>query len=76
MDGSNTTFLVSVNANSGQLLLEQTGVIDHTDDGSSTDTQQVLGNGLLNATYGVTVEDGDTDVANATQVADLGGKAI
>nr|WP_298897279.1 DUF5801 repeats-in-toxin domain-containing protein [uncultured Altererythrobacter sp.] len=70
---ANTTFTITVDAVTGQLTLEQTGVLDHTDNGSSTDDQLVLANGLINATYSVTVEDGDEDTATATETADLGG---
>ena len=69
----NTAFTISVDPVTGALTLEQSGVLDHTDDGSSTDTQLVLADGLINATYSVTIEDGDEDTATATQVADLGG---
>ncbi|QIG55107.1 hypothetical protein G6N82_13985 [Altererythrobacter sp. BO-6] len=71
--GTNVVFVAAVNPTTGQLTLEQSGVLDHTDNGSATDTQLVLANGLINATYSVTITDGDNDPVSDTQTADLGG---
>lgn len=69
----NTIFTIAVDPSTGALTLSQTGPLDHTDNGSSTDSQLVLGTGLVNATYSVTVTDGDGDTDTSTQTADLGG---
>ncbi|CAN0066186.1 unnamed protein product, partial [Chrysoparadoxa australica] len=73
IDGTNIVFIMDLDTATGTITVTQYMVLDHTDDGSSTDTQLVLDDNLIDGTISVTITDADGDTATTTETADLGG---
>ena len=76
MDGTNTIFTLSVDAD-GIVTQTQLAEVDHGPPGESEppydDQIAVLDNGLVTLTASATIEDGDTDTASDSASIDLGG---
>ncbi|MBB3990569.1 DUF5801 repeats-in-toxin domain-containing protein [Croceicoccus naphthovorans] len=72
IDDPSVVFTINVNSDTGFVGLVQEQPLDHTDGGAFDDVLP-LPTGLVEATYTVTITDGDNDTATANQTYDLGG---